>query len=254
MDAMNSSAVDLYEPEHQERNLLDRIKNSCKTKIKTILISVSILIGGLIIFYFVWPYIMSPPIPISVSDGVFPDNEKPLSELIFFQHSTIPTTICPSLEKIGPCFISNISKAEIGYGSWKFENKDKQLHHFCHLEGNNITILKDVEVHTFFKATMYKRETEESGFGFWLNNVPNVTCVFRQLQEKLSKSTRCCNWDIEESHRLRFNGLDDYFLTTFTYNGTIKLYQGDVLTIKFIGTTAFLEGNPTLSFNGQIFF
>jgi hypothetical protein len=260
MGTIYSSAVDLYQPEHQNRKPRDRIKNSCKdhrTIIISILVLVSILIGGVIILPFVWPYIMSPnrPIPISVSDGVFADNEKPLSELIFFQRSTIPTTICPSLEKIGPCFVSNISKAEIGSGSWKFENKDKKLHHFFRLEGNNITILKNFEGKLDFQVSMYKRETEQSGFVFLLNNVPYATCVFRQLHEKLSKRTRYCEWDIEETHRLRFNGLDDFFWTTFTYShGTAKLYQGDVLTIKFIGTTAFLKGNPTLSFNGQIFF
>jgi len=195
------------------------------------------------------------PKPITTFDETIV-NEKPINASLSFQYRAITATICPSANRdmwIADtlCTFENISQAENVHGYWTFEQEVENS--FIKLDRNNITMLKSFEGNFEINISMYRLIWGKHGFVSSLNDVPNITCIFEQLNEKFFLKNRFCKWTIPNSTRYIVDEKENYLLTTLSYSNVVKLSKGDIITLKLVGTHAFLVGNPTVSIVGIIF-
>jgi len=186
-------------------------------------------------------------------NGVYGEKQQPISASLFFQHLTIPATICLRGGTASSCFIQHVSQADTIIGEWALKKEDEKENKFFQLSGNSITILNEFEGDLKIKASMYRLNTDRYGFVLNLNGVPNITCIFQQLNESFSAATQFCKWTLD-SIRYRLDKKDNYLLTTLNYNHAVKLSKGAVITITYFGTKSFIKENLTISFDGIIFF
>jgi len=209
------------------------------------------------------------PKPITVDETII--NEKPINASLSFQYRAITATICHKANKdmwiddtttsrtwIADtttsrtlCTYESIIQAENVHGYWTFEQEVGNS--FIKLDRNNITMLKAFEGNFKINISMYRLIRGRYGFVSSLNDVPISTCIFEQLNEKFSPKTRVCDRDQPSSIRYLVDEKENYILTILSSSNVVKLGKGDIITLKIVGSDAFIVGNPTVSFSGIIF-